>query len=45
MLRGMKVASMLLRLVLAWCLALPSSCATTAEGVAEEHVPSGVSFP
>jgi hypothetical protein len=42
MLRKMKMASMMLRLLLAWCLAFPAACASTPEGVQEGSAPRRV---
>ncbi len=39
MLRRMKIASMMLRLLLTWCLAFPAACASTPEGVQESSAP------
>jgi hypothetical protein len=39
MLWKMKMASMLLRLLLAWCLAFPAACVSTPEGVKEGSAP------
>ena len=39
MLPKMKMASMMLRWLLAWCLAFPAACASTPEGVREGRAP------